>query len=434
MKHRLRWAGRWAALAIALTLVWLLPSEHWEHWERQHPAGACLFPPAPWAALILPAISPFTALGSALATKSLSALSLLGLPVLILALFIPRIFCRYACPVGLLHDLVSRLRVSKSKDSQPRRLPPIGQYIALATLGGACLGYPILLWLDPLALLNGFLRAWRWPFGIASLAAGIGLPLILLLNLIRPKLWCSYLCPLGGMQELLAWPRSRIQKRIPQQDQRPDEEQADAPPPPSTRPGLMLARRALIGLGFGAAGAFAIKSVRAQNPSAPAPLRPPGAVNESRFTGLCIRCGNCVRACPAKIIQPDLGRHGMAGFMTPILSFDENYCLEDCHRCGQVCPSGAIARLSLKDKSNSVIGFAGVDLGLCLLASNHECNACVPRCPYDAIAVEGTADGFSTMPSVDRKKCVGCGACEMECPVRPQRAIRVYACLPAIRS
>ena len=41
---------------------------------------------------------------------------------------------------------------------QRPRVPAAGRWIALVTLGGALLGYPLFLWLDPLALLSASLR------------------------------------------------------------------------------------------------------------------------------------------------------------------------------------------------------------------------------------------------------------------------------------
>ena len=90
----------------------------------------------------------------------------------------------------------------------------------------------------------------------------------------------------------------------------------------------------------------------------PRRLRPPGSVAESRFTGLCLRCGNCAQACPSKIIVPETGGQGLAGFLAPVVRFQDSYCLEDCRRCTQVCPSGAIAPLSLEDKRRASIGLA----------------------------------------------------------------------------
>jgi ferredoxin len=89
-------------------------------------------------------------------------------------------------------------------------------------------------------------------------------------------------------------------------------------------------------------------------------------LEEQRFTGVCVRCGNCAQACPSKIIQPDFGDGGLPSLLAPRLHFDRDYCREDCHGCNEVCSSGAIPRLSLASKRRRVIGRARVDLTVCL--------------------------------------------------------------------
>ena len=101
-------------------------------------------------------------------------------------------------------------------------------------------------------------------------------------------------------------------------------------------------------------------------------LRPPGAVPEDRFAGLCIRCNNCVHACPTKIIHPDTGHEaGLAGFAAPVIKFDTDYkyCLETCNDCTQVCPTGALTALALQQKNKYIIGEALVDTTSALLPS-----------------------------------------------------------------
>jgi Pyruvate/2-oxoacid:ferredoxin oxidoreductase delta subunit len=83
--------------------------------------------------------------------------------------------------------------------------------------------------------------------------------------------------------------------------------------------------------------------------------------------------------------------------LAPRLRFDRDYCREDCHRCNPVCPSGAIARLSLADKRRRVIGQAVVDLDRCLLALGSECTACIQKCPCQAIAMQ-SAGGIACGP------------------------------------
>ncbi len=437
-QNRLRQTFRWLILLAAVVLAWPGRSES-------------------STSVILPALSPFIAAASAIAVRGVSVLALLAVPALVLVMVYRRWFCLHGCPVGLLQEMVERLRPNTQRSQQ--QAPAIGQWLALLTLGGAVLGYPLFLWLDPLAIFNGFLNAWRQPIALATLLTGLGLPLLLLLDLIAPRLWCHRICPLGATQDLLAGPRQFLQRRsrcedlnaeqasangsraVPARSTLPENEPSEDTtrvlsthllrtgtvrgPNPAHREGIgNSGRRWFLAAIAGAAGAFAMKTVRAR--SRP-PLRPPGSLDELRFTGACVRCGNCAQVCPSKTIQPDFGNSGVAGFLTPQLRFEADYCREDCHLCNKVCPSGAIARLSLADKRRQVIGEAVVDLDLCLLAQGRECTACIQKCPYQAIALHSADGGFSNEPRVALDRCNGCGACAVVCPTLPIRAIRVHA-------
>ncbi len=437
-RRALRPTVRWLVLVVAVALAW--------PWRSDSSTS-----------VILPTLSPFIALASAISVRAVGVLALLALPALVLVLVYRRWFCRHGCPVGLLQEMVERVRPGGRK--RWLKVPAIGHWLVLLTLGGAVLGYPLFLWLDPLAIFNGFLNAWRQPIALATLLTGLGLPLLLVLDLVAPRLWCQRICPLGATQDLLVWPR-RFQRRrswgqtlnaepcptngpraVPARSTLPENEPSEDAtrvlsthllrtgsvrgPNPVHQEGMeKLGRRWFLAAIAGVVGALAVKTVRGQNA---APLRPPGSLDEQHFTGVCVRCGNCAQVCPAKIIQPDVGASGVAGFLTPRLRFESDYCREDCHRCNKVCPSGAIARLSLLEKKRHVIGQAVVDLDLCLLAQGRECTACIQKCPYEAIALDSADGGFSNEPRVVLDRCNGCGACEAVCPTQPVRAMRVQA-------
>jgi NAD-dependent dihydropyrimidine dehydrogenase PreA subunit len=153
-------------------------------------------------------------------------------------------------------------------------------------------------------------------------------------------------------------------------------------------------------------------------------------VPEREFLQMCVRCGECFRACPNDALQPLGFDQGLEGLWTPRLAADWSGCEASCNLCGQVCPTGAIRALPLEEKRVARIGLAVVDLRTCLpYAGNDACQLCFDECTgagYHAIEfirvgteidergqpVEGTG---RLAPVVLPERCVGCGLCQTRC-------------------
>ena len=377
-------------------------------------AVLCLLPISDNEALLalVPALSSFVAIASIIATRAIQPILGLGLVAGLVALFRHRWFCRWACPPGLCFDGASRLgRHFKRKSCQAMS---IGRWLFAMTLGGAILGYPLFLWCDPLALFSGlFLLSERHQVLIGAVSfLVVALPLVF--SVLWPHVWCRGLCPLGAFQDILSIMLRSIRSIL-----------KPANDVPSGNPsGHLVARRTLLGLLVGTASSSILHLTGRETPL---PLRPPGAVDELIIKGLCTRCGNCIRSCPQDIIRRDTGRHGFASILTPVLTFDKDYCREDCTRCTRVCPSGTLARVDLDNKPYIQIGLAQVDMNLCLLGEDRECSACMRWCPYNAIRYVFSEAEYTLVPVIDAGKCNGCGACEVACPTSPHKAIRIFA-------
>lgn len=362
----------------------------------------------PWrpAAKIFPSLSPLLGLLGALAARAATGWLLLGLPVLILGYYRSRWFCRYVCPVGFATEGIGRLnQTSRGKFA---RLPNLGRGLLLLLLGGAACGYPFFIWLDPLALFGGFFSAWRMPLTWASFALAAGFPLVLLLSWVRPHAWCHRICPLGAAQDLLGAVRRQLETR---------------PAPAKAGPAfqLDLSRRDFLGVAAGGAAAVALRRTAA---GATLPIRPPGVRAETEFTGLCARCGACIRACPYGILRPDFGASGLTGLLTPVIDYSKAHCFEYCNECTKVCPTGAIERLAIEAKRTLAIGLAEIDRKKCIAWHDQEyCMVCHEFCPYLAI---GTVEQNGVnCPVVKPEMCRGCGACQVNCPALPDKAIVV---------
>jgi polyferredoxin len=170
-------------------------------------------------------------------------------------------------------------------------------------------------------------------------------------------------------------------------------------------------------------------------------IRPPGSLPEESFSAKCIRCGQCMRVCPNNALHPTLFEAGLEGMWSPILIAKIGYCEPTCTLCGQVCPTGAIMELALKEKVGDKqsppnrIGTAFFDRGRCLpWAMATPCIVCEEWCPTSPKAVfliEETvydSKGNSVAvkrPHVDPHLCTGCGACEFACPVSDRAAIYI---------
>jgi ferredoxin len=389
---------RMACLVLAVLLLWPLP----------------LWPDA--SAVVVQA-SPFVALCTLLAGSALSAGAALGLIFSVTAMVRKRWFCRYPCPVGLLLDGVSHIGLRKN--AWWRKCPPAGRYVVLLTAAGAVVGYPLLLWMDPMAFFSSAFSgraATGILFGVLSVA---GLAVLLIIAIISGDLWCARICPLGATQDLLAGIKSLLGNFKGPTKKNSQGKYGIGTAFPSTRRAF-LAIAAGLGLGF-------LAKKTGQAITERTPLRPPGSIEEPGFAGLCVRCGGCMRVCPSKIIRPDTGQAGISGLLAPVVCYEKAYCLEDCNACTQVCPSGALQDLNLEQKNKYVIGEALLDASLCYLVRGvNDCDICVRSCPFDAVQIYWNDDLYVAYPVVDPLKCNGCGACEAYCPTGETKAIKVW--------
>jgi len=365
--------------------------------------------------LFAPALSPLVAIASIITTRTFVGIHLLGLFVLGIAAWRRRWFCHWVCPTGLCADQASA-QGRRMKRRGPR-LPAMGPGIAIFILASACVGYPLFLWLDPLALLGAAVTPLTTPHHPSAWLFSAGILAVLILSFVWPNIWCGQLCPLGGLQEVTY----RIRRLIVRAAS-PDAKQNRQL---STKKPLVVERRTLFAVVAGLGWGVVARTVCGRGST---PVRPPGSVDASRFSALCIRCGNCVRSCPTHVITHEWGEHGLAGLMTPKMDFRDDYCFESCNACTAVCPSGAIQPISIDEKIHAKMGIAVVNMEICLLGDDRECAICRNRCPYGAISLDFDDELYTLTPRVDLSRCPGCGACETACPTQPVKAILVRSC------
>lgn len=480
--------------------------------------------PSPLLALFFD-FDPLVAVATWLSTHTLAAGSLLSLITIGVTLLLGRVFCGWVCPLGTVHHLMTwlghrgrrpRAREARSPWQRLKYLLVAG-LLVMALFGAHWIGV-----FDPLSLFYRSMTAFGVPaahcvvedsatsvyradpkvgdwhvtsvtepvyeffrdrvfvtkrqgFQGSSLIAALFV-LILALNLVRPRFWCRYVCPLGGGLGFLSQrPALRLEndadlcnncglcaRNCPAAAQ-PDQPGqwlktecfacwncvatckqgalhfALASPIKKPVAGNMdFSRRAAMGAVAG--GVVALTGFR-QTPLAQGKIfessliRPPGALPEREFLQRCIQCGMCMRACPTNALQPCALEAGVEGVWTPRIVPKIGYCMYECNLCGQVCPTGAIAPLSLEEKKTVKMGLAVFDKNRCLPHSyGRNCIICEEHCPLPKKAIffveqEVTLpSGEKTVvkqPQVDPDLCTGCGICEWSCVFKDRAAINV---------
>ena len=156
-------------------------------------------------------------------------------------------------------------------------------------------------------------------------------------------------------------------------------------------------------------------------------LVPPGAKGEKHFYDYCTACQLCIASCPNHVLKPSTD---LLHLSEPVMSYTDGFCRPECTTCSDVCPSGAILKITPEEKSVTRIGQAMIDLDLCVVTRDGvKCGNCAYHCPAEAIKMVHPEGDKSkpAIPAVIEGKCIGCGKCEFLCAARPYSAIHVDA-------
>jgi polyferredoxin len=400
-------------------------------------------------------LDPLTALATILATGTLYATLTWSLVAVGLTLFVGRFFCGFACPLGTINqatgwvarrglNLSGRVEANRHRRAQAWKYYFLAFLLALAFMGSVQTGI-----IDPLPLLHRSVNLALFPLADNGLGVlsdeprfyasawfiGVVFLGVVGLNLVMPRFFCRFICPLGALFGLLGrfspW---RIGKTS---DKCGDccicEEYCEGACRPSGtfiagecvmclncldhcpvgrvtfagRPSATgevglpdLSRRGFIVAGSGLllASMWGVGGLAGAGRDASL-IRPPGTQDEDLFLARCIRCGQCMRVCPANIIHPALLEAGVQGLWTPAINYrlSRSGCQPNCIACGQVCPTAAIRPFTLDEKQGLGefaaqgpirMGTAFVDRGRCLpWAMDRPCLVCHELCPVSPKAI-----------------------------------------------
>lgn len=391
-------------------------------------------------------LDPLVSLSTAVAARMLVWSLAVAAGVILVCLLVPRAFCGYVCPLGMLFDVFDWLIGRRIKHFAVRRegwwintrFYLLAVVMIASAFGVLLSGFVAAIPVLTRAMLfvaapaqTGLLKGWYLvpPANVGHVISILLIVLMFGLGLLGRRFWCRCVCPTGALFSLCSVLRLTERKVTGacvkcgrcveacsfgairddfttrslnctfcrtcggvcpvgaieftwRWNRRSNVHDAGE---------VNLSRRGVLaGLGGAAvAGVGVPLAVGEAAVQGDVPIRPPGSVPEEKFLQLCVRCGQCIKVCPNNVLQPAGLEHGFNGLWAPRVAADWSGCEPSCNNCGRVCPTGAVRALDLEEKRAARIGLAEVDQAACLPhAGRGACQLCVDECRmagYNAI-------------------------------------------------
>jgi len=183
-------------------------------------------------------------------------------------------------------------------------------------------------------------------------------------------------------------------------------------------------------LALATVGALAWSHLVSESRGAEISLRPPGARDEPDFLATCIKCGQCVEACPFQTLKlATLGEEQATGVPYYEPRGTPCYMCEDAP-CIRACPTDALLPETPIEEARMGLAVL-IDQESCLAFQGLRCEVCYRACPLMGRAIrlefrpqERTGKHAYFLPVIESDACTGCGMCEHDC-ILEEAAIKV---------
>ena len=349
-----------------------------------------------------------------------------------LTFFCGRIYCSLFCPLGILQEITGFIKQKLIKKQCREQINFPLKYFIAAIVWGILLGGSTIAikYIDPYTIFGSAMTGTI--FGITAVV------LVIIAVLLKDRIFCTNFCPVGTILGLISkislnkiyisevcvscgqCERNCPSGCINSKEKKVDNETCikclkclEVCPKGGIKFGktpkkdvkFSIKRRQLIIAGtalalFGSMVKAGIEIKDKIVEKLKDVILPPGAVNKEIFFNKCLNCNLCVENCPQKILVKANDEYGAVH-----IDYSKGVCDYNCHKCSEVCPSGAIKKLTLEEKQKTRIAMAMINEDKC-----SQCGECVKACPVHAIIKEN-----GKPPVLNAMKCIGCGACKQAC-------------------